>query len=262
MNPKVSVIIATFNRESFIAECIESVSKQTFKDWEAIIIDDASTDNTENVVKKYIDADPRIRYYKSQTNQGISRARNKGLKLAKGIYIAALDSDDIWLDEDKLKNQVEFLDTNKDYALIGGGIIYIDKDSKPIKKTLFPIYDSLIRNIILQYNPFPHSTVLYRKDVALEVGGYTEEPIKSIRWNVSCEDYDLWLKIGIKHKFTNTPKAIAGYRVHGGNIARKKRLVIAAVVLELVKKYAKYYKRSYIGIIKAYLRLLVAYATN
>ncbi|MEI6396938.1 MAG: glycosyltransferase [Candidatus Taylorbacteria bacterium] len=259
MNPKVSVIIATFNRESFIVESIESVRKQTFKEWEMIIIDDASTDNTKDVVARYITSDPRIVYYRNDENKGISKTRNRGLSLAKGIYIAALDSDDIWLDDNKLKSQVDFLDANPDYALIGGGIVYIDENSKPIKKTLYPIYDSVIRNIILQYNPFPHSSVLFRKDVALEVGGYAEEPQDSVKRNVSCEDYDLWLKIGLKHKFTNIPKAIVGYRVHGGNLARSKRLIVAGAVLEIVKRYKKNYKRPYLGITKAYLRVLGAY---
>jgi len=250
--PKVSIIIATFNREDFIVETIESVKKQTLTNWEMIIIDDASTDNTERVVKKFIGGDSRIKYFKNATNLGISKSRNRGLSLATGTYIAPLDSDDIWLDIDKLKKQVEFLDMNPDYALIGGGIMYIDKDSKPIRKTLYPIYDSVIRNIILQFNPFPHSTVMFRKEVALKVGGYGEE-------YKTCEDYDLWMKIGIKNKFTNIPKVLAGYRVHGGNITRNKRLSVAATVLEIVKKYKKYYKRPYVGLTKAYMRVLLAY---
>ena len=250
--PKVSVLIATFNREHFIVETIESVKKQTFTDWEMIIVDDASTDNTERVVKDFIGGDSRIKYFKNKINLGISKSRNRGLSFATGTYVAPLDSDDIWLDENKLAKQVEFLDANPDYALIGGGIMYIDKDSKPIRKTLYPIYDSVIRNIILQYNPFPHSTVMFRRSVALEVGSYGEE-------YKTCEDYDLWMKIGMKYKFTNMPKVLAGYRVHGGNITRNKRLSVAATVLEIVKKYNKYYKRPYVGLIKAYTRVLLAY---
>ncbi len=252
MLPKVSIIIATFNREAFIAEAIESVLKQSFVDWEMIIIDDASTDKTRSVVDKYTESDLRIKYYKNPSNLGISKSRNKGLSLARGKYIATLDSDDVWLDDAKLKKQVDFLDINKDYALIGGGIMYIDKDSRPLRKMLYPIYDSIIRNIMLQYNPFPHSTVLMRKVVIDQVGQY-DESMKT------CEDYDLWMRIGMKHKFTNIPMILSGYRVHGGNISRSKKLSMAATVLELVKKYSKYYRRPVFGITKAYLRVVLAY---
>lgn len=250
--PTVSVIIPSYNREAFVSESIESVLKQTYTDWEIIIIDDASTDKTGEMVRVYTKGDPRIKYFRNERNLGIAKTRNKGLDLAQGRFIAPLDSDDVWLDENKLKNQVEFLEVNHDYVLIGGGIMYIDKDSKPIRKMLFPIYDSVIRNIILQYNPFPHSTVLYRRNAAQKCGGYPEE-------YTICEDYELWLKLGLKHKFTNFPKVLTGYRIHGGNITYKKRLTAAANTLAIVKKYKKHYKRSYIGIIKAYLRILASY---
>ena len=250
--PKVSVIITTFNRERFILEAIKSVISQTFTDWEMLIIDDASTDNTERIVKDFIGGNSKIKYIKNPTNIGASKSRNKGLKLASGTYIAPLDSDDVWLDENKLKKQVEFLEVNKDYCMLGGGIMRIDAESKPIQKVLFPVYDSLIRKIILQFNPFPQSTLLYRKDIALSCGGYSDN------YKI-CDDYDLWLKMGLKAKFTNIPQVLAGYRVHGGNITKTKRLTTAREILEIVKKNQKSYKRPLVGIAKAYLRVLISY---
>ena len=250
--PKVSVIIPTHNREAFIREAIDSVISQSYSDWEIIIIDDASEDGTEKIVKEYTRTEPRIKYFKNEKNLGIAKSRNRGLELANGIYIAPLDSDDIWLDKDKLKKQVEFLDANPDYALLGGGIMHINAESKPIKKVLFPVYDSLIRNIILQYNPFAQSTLLFRKKVALECGGYSTE------YKI-CDDYDLWLKIGKNHKFTNIPQVLAGYRVHGGNITHTKRLTTAREILEIIKIYKPYYNRSFVGLIKAYIRILLSY---
>ena len=250
--PTVSVIIATYNRENFIREAIDSVLKQTYTDYEIIVIDDASEDNTENIVQDYINKNPKIKYIKNDQNLGIARTRNKGLRLASGIYIAPLDSDDYWMDRDKLKKQVEFLNANPDYALLGGGIMHIDAQSKPIKKVLFPVYDSVIRNIILQFNPFAQSTLLFRKNVALECGGY------SIEYKI-CDDYELWLKMGLKYKFTNIPQILAGYRIHGGNITHTKRLTAAREILEIVRIYAPHYKRAHIGIIKAYTRILLSY---
>jgi glycosyltransferase involved in cell wall biosynthesis len=251
-NPRVSIVIITFNREKYIHEAIQSILDQTFTDWEAIIIDDASEDNTEQIVKAYIDSNPKISYYKNEKNLGIAKTRNKGLDLARGEYIAPLDSDDVWLDKNKLKKQVEFLDINPDYVLLGGGIMHIDAQSKPVKKVLFPVYDSVIRNIILQFNPFAQSTLLFRKGAALEVGGYSTE------YKVA-DDYDLWLKMGMKHKFTNIPQVLSGYRIHGGNITKTKRLTTAREILEIVRRYAPHYKRAYIGIIKAYMRILLSY---
>jgi len=250
--PKVSVIITTFNREKFILEAIKSVISQTFSDWEMIIIDDASTDKTERIVKDFIGGNSKIKYTKNPTNMGAPRSKNKGLELSSGTYIAPLDSDDVWLDQNKLQKQVEFLNVNKDYCMLGGGIMRIDAESKPLQKVLYPVYDSLIRKIILQFNPFPQSTLLYRKDVALSCGGYSEN------YKI-CDDYDLWLKMGLQAKFTNIPQVLAGYRVHGGNITKTKRLTTTKEILEIVLNYKNKYPRSYMGIIKAYLRLIFAY---
>ena len=250
--PQISIIITTYNRGNFICEAIHSALSQSFSDWEMIIIDDASEDDTEEIVKKYLEKDSRIKYIKNDKNIGKAKTYNKALSIAISQYIAPLDSDDIWLDRDKLKKQVDFLDANPDYALLGGGIMHIDAHSKPIKKVLFPVYDSVIRNIILQFNPFAQSTLLYRKNVALECGGYSTE------YKIS-DDYELWLKIGLKHKFTNIPQVLSGYRIHGGNITHTKRLTAAREILEIVRKYAQYYKRPTMGIIKAYMRILLSY---
>lgn len=240
-----------FNREKFIAESIRSVLAQSFTDYELIVIDDGSTDRTIEIASKF-KSDPRIRIVKNEKNLGIPLTRNKALSLARGKYIAPLDSDDVWLDKEKLRKQVEFLNENHDYAMLGGGIIHIDLDSKPLKKVLFPIYDSLIRNIALQFNPFAQSTLLYRKSVALDCGGYSTD------YKI-CDDYDLWLKIGTKHKFTNIPQVLTGYRIHGGNITQTKRLTAAREIREIVRKNCRNYPRAWIGIIKAYLRIVLAY---
>jgi glycosyltransferase involved in cell wall biosynthesis len=251
-NPKISIIIVTYNRDMFIREALDSALAQSYTDWEIIVLDDASEDTTGDIVKEYTNKDSRIKYYKNDENMGIAKTRNTCLYLARGIYIAPLDSDDTWLDKDKLKKQVEFLDANPDYALLGGGIMHVNTKSEPVKKVLFPVYDSVIRNIILQYNPFAQSTLLYRKNVAIECGGYSTE------YKI-CDDYDLWLKIGLKYKFTNIPQILSSYRIHGGNITHTKRLTTAREILDIVKKYKSSYKRGSIAIIKAYMRILMSY---
>ncbi len=102
-NPLVSILTPTYNRAGYIAEAIESVLAQTFTDWELIVIDDASADNTEQIVRSYAAKNPKISYLRQAINVGIARNRNTGLEKARGNYVAVLDSDDVWTDPHKLQ---------------------------------------------------------------------------------------------------------------------------------------------------------------
>ena len=104
----VSIITPMYNSEKFIEATIKSVINQTYKDWEMIIVDDCSTDNSPNIVKPYVENDSRIKYIRVEFNQGVSHARNLALKQASGQFIAFLDSDDIW-NEKKLEKQINFM---------------------------------------------------------------------------------------------------------------------------------------------------------
>ena len=111
MNPKISIITPCFNCEKFISETIESVLKQTYTNFEMIIVDDASTDKSFDIIKEYALKDSRIIYFQNQQNSGANYSRNFAIKNATGDYIAFLDSDDIW-DESKIKTQIEFMENN------------------------------------------------------------------------------------------------------------------------------------------------------
>lgn len=126
----VSIITPMYNSEKFIEATIKSVINQTYKDWEMIIVDDCSTDNSPNIVKPYVEKDSRIKYIRVEFNQGVSHARNVALKEASGQFIAFLDSDDIWK-KNKLKKQVEFMEKN-DYYFSYTDYEYIDEDGKRI----------------------------------------------------------------------------------------------------------------------------------
>ena len=109
----VSIIMPSYNTTSFIAESIQSVLAQSYKDWELIIVDDCSSDNTDQVVKPYL-SDERIKYYKNEKNSGAAVSRNRAIREAKGKWIAFLDSDDLWMPE-KLQKQVSFMEKNGYY---------------------------------------------------------------------------------------------------------------------------------------------------
>ncbi len=236
--PKISIQMCTYNRAHFIKQAIDSVLFQTFQDWELIIVDDCSTDNTEEIISSYTDS--RIRYIKNSENLGITKNRNKGLSLSTGEYVAVLDSDDYWIDTNKLSLQNEFLDLHKDHTLIGSNMIIVDEQGHTIKKVKYPSSNFIIKNLLLMKNLFCHSSVLYRKEDILNLGGYD---VGLAIW----EDYDLWLKIGLKYKFANLHQYTTAYRKHNSQSNAMKIKVGKDTQALIIEKY----KKSYNGYILA-----------
>jgi glycosyltransferase involved in cell wall biosynthesis len=195
-NPLVSVIIPTHNRKKYIAKAINSVLSQTFKALEIIIVDDGSTDGTDKAIFELIKNSQNIIVIKNKINLGIVSSLNRGIRVARGKYIARLDDDDVWCDDKKIEKQVDFLEKNQEYCIVGGGVIKIDQNGKEIVRYLMPKEDGDIRKTILINNAFAHTAVIFRKDIFKEVGGYDEQFI-------FIEDWDLWLKIGELGKFYN-----------------------------------------------------------
>jgi len=245
----ISIIILTYNRAGFISEAIESALEQSFPDWELIVIDDASEDNTREIVEEYIVRDSRIKYFRNDEHLRISKSRNKALSLALGEYVAVLDSDDVWSDRDKLKKQYGFLEGNKDYVLIGGGVIVIDEYGKEIRRYFNRESDENIRGKILFQNQFAHSSVMFKRDAALKAGGYDEN------LNIG-EDYDLWLKLGTLGKMANIKEYLLKYRAHGSNITLK-RIEALKNNIAIIKKYKNRYPNYYMAYVRRALRLLI-----
>src|SRR3989338_8758264 len=175
MTPLVSVILPTYNRDKTIAKAIESVWRQSYKNLELIIVNDASKDATAKLVSSLAKYNPKIIILQNEINLGIVASLNKGIKAARGKYIARLDDDDVWCDDKKIAKQVDFLEKNPEYCLVGGGVIKVDKNDKEIVRYLLPKEDEYIRKKILINNVFAHTTVLFRKDIFLKVGGYDEK---------------------------------------------------------------------------------------
>lgn len=250
---KVSVLICTYNRAAYLPQTIDSVLAQNFNDYELLIIDDASTDSTKEVVEKY--SDERIRYIRNAENLGLGGNRARSLKGATGEYIAILDSDDYWNDTSKLSKQVAFLDAHHDVAIVGTMGTIVDDESKVVGKLTYKKIDEDIRGRILSYQQFLHSSVLYRKSAALEVGGYVPEL-------APAEDYDLILKIGTRHKLANLPEYSTCYRIHAGNTSsteRGKKIRHAKLHLHIIQTSGKKYPNRLWAFIKAYLRILKSY---
>jgi len=211
--PKISILLPTYNGGLYIEEAIKSVLGQTYQDWELLILDDASTDNTEQISTRYSKIDHRIIYIKNERNLRLAKNLNKGLLLSSGEIIARIDEDDTWIDTNKLKKQAGTLITNNS-VLVGTHFEIVDDKNNLIRTVTPPLDDNSIRKIILSYNPFCHSSVIFDKKSAIRVGGYNDK----IPYG---EDYDLWLKLGRLGTLSIIPSIAVKYLQRDGNMSSK-----------------------------------------
>ena len=179
----VSIITACYNSENYISETINSVLNQTYQNWELLIVDDCSTDNTKSLIKEFQKTEKRIKLFQLNENSGAAVARNKAIKEAKGTFIAFLDSDDIWLPK-KLERQLEFMISNN-YNLTHTSYELIDHQGNSLKKTIVPAK-------ILGYKD-----MLYSNKIGCLTAIYNQSKIgkKYMPLLRKRQDYALWLKI-------------------------------------------------------------------
>lgn len=247
--PKVSILLPTHNGAKWIGGAIESVLHQTYPHFELIVINDASADNTESVVRDFVHKDARVVYVANETNLGIQKTLNKGLQLAKGEYIARIDDDDVWAEKDKLEKQVSFLDMHHDYALVGTGTIVVNEEGTELFRFLSPETDEEVRNKLLFKNCFTHSSVMFRKDVVLSGGGYREDEVAR-----HVEDYELWLRLGVKGKLGNLPMYGVRFMLRGGAISARYKPAQLKNTIRLIQMYKRYYYRSFLAVVFAHIR--------
>lgn len=188
MRPRVSVLMAVRNGGQTLAESLQSVLRQRFTDFELLVADDGSTDETLALLLQYAAQDHRIRIV-SQPNMGLAKSLNRLLGLAGGEYVARQDADDIWLDE-KLARQVEFLDAHPDVSLLGTRYHVIDSAGEIHAPTALMSLsgDRALRDALVLYNPFMHASVLMRREQLVACGGYDDT------YDVA-QDYELWLRL-------------------------------------------------------------------
>ena len=211
MQPKISVIMPVYNGERYLRESIESVIGQTFKDFEFIIINDGSKDNSLKIIEEYRLKDNRIKIIE-QENSGVIQALNNGIKIAKGEYIARMDADDVSLPE-RLEKQIFFLEKEK-AVLCGSWAITINEEGKEIDKMNYPKSTWLKNKLyLLRGNPFIHPTVMFKKEEIVKIGLY-----KNHR---HIEDYELWTRVVSKYKSINIPEYLLKYRIHNDQITKK-----------------------------------------
>ena len=211
----VSIITPTYNCGKFIARTLDSVQAQTYQNWEMIIVDDRSQDNTKEIVDAYIKNDPRIQYHLLDVNSGAAVARTVAMKLAKGSYMAFLDSDDIWM-PNKLERQIKWMNDNG-YAFSCTSYEQIDENDKRLNRTIKTIKKTDYNRLLLDC-PVGNSTVVY--DV--EKMGKFEVP--NIR---KRNDDALWLQMLKKEPYIRgMPDVLMQYRIRPNSISSNKFKVI------------------------------------
>ncbi|MGP4060976.1 glycosyltransferase family 2 protein [Halobacillus sp. H74] len=184
--PKVSVAMSVYNGEKHLAESIQSVLNQTFKDFEFIICDDASTDNSIDIINQYISKDNRIILIRNEVNEGLASSLNSCINKSKGEYIARMDADDLSV-EDRFEKQVLHLENNPQTAFVCGGVYLFDDNGTWGKRNSSR---SLTKENIFKYQPIAHPTTMIRKSVLELVQGYTVAS-----YTRRGQDFDLWCKI-------------------------------------------------------------------
>lgn len=231
-SPLVSVIMPVYNSEAHLREAIESILNQSYQDFEFILINDGSIDKSEAIIQSY--RDDRIVYVKNEYNLGISRTRNKALRLAKGFYIVMADSDDISLPT-RIEIQLNFLQKNPEIDILGGQLLLINSTGKEGGTWNYPISSEQIQKAILKSCCIAQPTVMIKRQVLVSVNGYST-------LNMVGEDYHLWLRLTKNHLAYNLPELLVKYRIHAANISRKK--LINACLFSLALKHVIEFKNS------------------
>jgi len=202
-SPQVSVLLPVYNGVEFLGAAIESILNQSFADFELIIIDDGSTDNSQDVLDQL--HNEKIRLYHQQ-NRGLAVTLNRGIALSRGKFIARQDQDDRSL-PDRLANQVTFLNNHEDCALVGTWSEIWRGDKKTERLHRNPIDNTTLKFELLFNNPFVHSSVMLRKEALTLVGGYSSDPLRQ-----PPEDYELWSRIARHYNVANIPEILHVYR--------------------------------------------------
>lgn len=206
--PKVSILMPVYNASRYISEAIDSVLAQDFQDWELILINDGSTDDSEAIIMQY--EDNRIYYVKNRINLGLIKTLNKGLDLCEGEYIARMDADDVAL-SGRLRKQVNFLDNHRACLMCGTNAVVIDNSGKQSGRIRNLTNNNFLQISLLFSPSFIHPTVMIRKEI-----------LRSNKYNEAykhVEDYELWCRIARQGKIANLSDELLAYRWHDTNVS-------------------------------------------
>lgn len=226
----VSIIVPTYNHAHFLARALNSIHRQTWKMWEVIVVDNHSTDNTDDVMKSWVG--DRVRLLKIKNNGLIAASRNMGIRHARGNWVAFLDSDD-WWKERKLERSMRVAMNGADVVYHDLAVVAVDEKVSLLRRaTCRSLESTAYRDLFLNGNGLPNSSVLVKKEKILEIGLLSEDP-DLVGW----EDYDCWLRLArINCAFARAPGCNGYYWVGGGNVTNPKRSLDN--INAFIKRYA------------------------
>ena len=221
----ISVIMSVYNGEKYLVQAIDSILNQTYQNFEFIIIDDCSTDNSSHILQEYAQKDSRIKIIKKEKNIGIKgfiKNLNLGISIAKGKYIARMDADDISLPE-RFQKQVDFLENNPEITLVGAQLNLINEQNKITGEAIAALqHRDIVKRITSQIQLF-HPVIMFRKDQNIQ---YREKFLY-------CEDYDLYLNLITQgKKLANLNEKLLNYRILANSISRKDDVFTKKLMLE------------------------------
>ncbi len=238
--PLISILMPAYNASAFLAQAIECILSQTYQNIELLIADDASTDNTRNLIEAYAQKDTRIKLCHNKTNLGYLKTWNNLIAQAKGDFIAFQDADD-FSDLSRLQLQFEFLTRHFEIALVGTNFSYIDaRGDKSVSTSQYPTGHEEISKKIPDLIPFCGSSIMIRREVYDTIGGYREYFDR-----IGAEDYD-WILLAMeKFKVANLPAVLYYYRLSQNSVTRtftyngRRKLFASQIVKELYEQRQK-----------------------
>ncbi len=207
----VSIILPVYNANAFLKQAIESIINQTFSDFELIIINDGSTDESKKIILSF--HDNRIKYFENEINLGLIKTLNKGINLCKGKYIVRMDADDI-CEPDRLEKQFNFMERHPKIGVCGSWATVIDEKNQPTGKIINQTDPDFISIHLLFSVPLIHPSTFFRSEI-LQNNLYAEV--------ILAEDYELWCRLNEQTNIANIPLCLLRYRWHGDNISYGKK---------------------------------------
>tara|TARA_B110000858_G_scaffold26993_1_gene28249 strand:- start:11462 stop:12382 length:921 start_codon:yes stop_codon:yes gene_type:complete len=256
-HPLVSIIINCYNSDQYLIKAIQSIFNQSYKEWEIIFWDNASTDNSADIAKSF---GKKLKYFKSQKNTNLGKARKEAILKASGDYIAFLDCDDEWL-KNKLSTQVQALEENKNYSFCYGGVHYINQNNKPILDYLPKARSGYVLPLQLSKYEIGIQSVLIRKGTDLDFNPDLE----------FSPDYDLLMNIASKYKAYVINDYLINYRIVSESLTSKKidiwwiemKYTLDHIIQtnpSLLLKYPKEFKKAYAKV--NYLKAKLFFSNN
>jgi glycosyltransferase involved in cell wall biosynthesis len=228
--PTVSVVMPVYNGERFVVEAFRSILAQTFRDFELLVVDDGSTDNTAALLAAEQAADARVVVHRQPTNQGFLAALETGCARARGRYLARLDADDVSLPE-RLARQVAFMDAHPEVGVVGSAIHVIDDRGVRSRTKSYPTGSGLAAWSMIFFNSLAHPAAMFRRSAFEAVGGYP----------AGCaggtEDYAIFLEISRVARLANLPDVLLLYRIWGGNMTSVKWEAQEADAVRLLRQF-------------------------